>query len=29
MALSKKLTKSDEQIACDQLYLSKVSVQLF
>ncbi|CAI8594015.1 unnamed protein product [Vicia faba] len=24
MALSRKLTKSDEQIACDQLYLSKV-----
>jgi hypothetical protein len=29
MALSKKLTATDEQIACDQLYLSKVSVQLF
>jgi hypothetical protein len=29
MALSKKLTATDEQIACDQLYLSKVSVQSF
>lgn len=29
MALSKKLTATDEQISCDQLYLSKVSVQSF
>lgn len=30
MALSRKLTAMDEQISCDQLYLSKVCVrQLF
>lgn len=29
MALSRKLTATDEQISCDQLYLSKVCLTVF